>query len=86
MKHCIQCVLEYEGEKFCTACGTELKEGKLAAALERNSSVERCGSCGRLFRNEERFCGGCGLPYGKATAGVFRFYLEEDVVEDDGLV
>jgi NDP-sugar pyrophosphorylase family protein len=52
-------------------------------AVEKEKFKDQCVACGRVFRADERFCGGCGLPYGKATAGVFRFYREEDFAEDD---
>ena len=62
-------------------------------AVGMNSSREDCPrrwkrknpriSVSRVVRVDERFCGGCGLPYGKATAGVFRFYVEEDSAEED---
>jgi rRNA maturation endonuclease Nob1 len=83
MRHCISCALEYQYEKFCTSCGHELEQGRLPAAMEKEKSTDQCIACGRVFRVDERFCGSCGLPYGKATAGVFRFYVEEDSAEDD---
>jgi rRNA maturation endonuclease Nob1 len=75
--------LEYQFEKFCTSCGHELEQGRLPAAIEKERPLDQCNACGRVFRADERFCGGCGLPYGKATAGVFRFYVEEDSVDED---
>lgn len=86
MKYCVACVIEYAVENFCSACGRELNEGQLPAALEREAGAERCKTCGRLFRRDERFCGGCGLPFGTATAGVFRFDSEDDAGEEDGPV
>ncbi len=82
MRHCLSCALEYPDEKFCTNCGHRLEPGGLFSP-DRKSSKDQCLSCGRVFRPDERFCGDCGLPYGKATAGVFRFYAEEDVAEQD---
>ncbi len=83
MRHCISCDLEYQHENFCTTCGHELNEGGLPSAVEKDRSSEQCVACGRVFGEDERFCGGCGLPYGKATAGVFRFYTEDGSAEDD---
>ena len=82
MRHCLSCALEYPYEKFCTSCGHKLNPGSLLSA-ETKKSKDQCLTCGRLFRPDERFCGDCGLPYGKATAGAFRFYAEEDAAEDD---
>jgi len=78
MRHCISCALEYQYDKFCTSCGHELEQGRLPAAMEKEKSTDQCIACGRVFGMDERFCNGCGLSYGKATAGVFRFYVEED--------
>ena len=83
MRHCVSSGLEYSFEKFCTSCGNELEQGRLSSAAEKEKPTDQCIACGRVFRVDERFCGSCGLPYGKATAGVFRFYVEEDSAEDD---
>lgn len=82
MRRCPSCALEYPDEKFCTTCGHRLYSGSLVSA-ERKNSKDQCLACGRVFKPADRFCGDCGLPYGKATAGVFRFYAEEDAAEDE---
>jgi len=51
--------------------------------VKKGRASDQCVACGRVFKEDERFCGGCGLPYGKATAGVFRFYTEDGSAEDD---
>jgi hypothetical protein len=85
VRHCSSCNLEYHFEKFCTNCAHELEQGRLPSAIEKGKILHVCIQRGRVFRINERFCGGCGLPYVKATAGIFRFYVVEDVAEEDVL-
>lgn len=58
---CSNCNSELlEGAKFCTTCGSPVKQ-------ETTNSGERCSACGAELLPEAKFCTSCGTPRPAAT-------------------
>lgn len=81
MKHCIKCSAEFKLENYCPFCGGTLKSGILPGK-ETGGPAQNCGKCGRVFRNDEKFCGSCGTDFAVAVSMPYISFRPEDASVD----